>query len=208
MIQQQYQIHHWGPCVVKTIIPRETINLFLEEGELSKEDASPDLAGVLDKQVHFRDKRKFDDFFINIFALYGHALGKWKKNQESLPPTYYLEKLWINYQKANDFNPPHSHGGTLSFVIFLKIPEEIKNENKKFSGKSAGPGGLTFLYGDSNDHCISYHSMFPEKGDMFIFPAWLKHWVYPFKSDVTRISVSGNVLDKIELNKLKKNNGK
>ena len=30
---------------------------------------------------------------------------------------------------------------------------------------------------------------------MFIFPAWLKHWVCPFKSDCTRISVSGNVYD-------------
>ena len=29
---------------------------------------------------------------------------------------------------------------------------------------------------------------------MYIFPAMLKHWVFPFKSDVERISVSGNVL--------------
>ena len=35
--------------------------------------------------------------------------------------------------------------------------------------------------------------MFPEVGDMFIFPAALKHWVIPFKSDVVRVSVSGNV---------------
>ena len=34
---------------------------------------------------------------------------------------------------------------------------------------------------------------------MYIFPAWLKHWVYPFKSDCTRISVSGNVRDYIKI---------
>ena len=86
---------------------------------------------------------------------------------------------------------------------------KLRVENQNYSGKSAGPGGLTFLYGDNDDHCISYHSIFPAAGDMFIFPAWLKHWVYPFKSDVTRISVSGNVIDKVELNKLKsKYNGK
>lgn len=29
------------------------------------------------------------------------------------------------------------------------------------------------------------------------------HWVYPFKSDCTRVSVSGNVMDKVDLGKLK-----
>ena len=33
---------------------------------------------------------------------------------------------------------------------------------------------------------------------MFIFPAGLKHWVFPFKSDCTRVSVSGNVADSIK----------
>ena len=37
---------------------------------------------------------------------------------------------------------------------------------------------------------------------MFIFPAWLKHWVAPFKSDCTRISVSGNFHDSAPLNNI------
>jgi hypothetical protein len=210
MSQLKYYIHHWGPCVVKTTIDQDMIDLFLKEGEASKEDASPDLAGVLDKQIHFRDKSKFNTFFAGIFNLYNHAMNQWKKEKPNdKPPTYYLERLWINYQGPNEFNPPHSHGGTLSFAIFLDVPMKLRVENQEYKGKSAGPGGLTFLYGDNDDHCISYHSIFPAAGDMFIFPAWLKHWVYPFKSDVTRISVSGNVIDKVELNKLKsKYNGK
>ena len=210
MSQLKYYIHHWGPCVVKTTIDQDMIDLFLKEGEASKEDASPDLAGVLDKQIHFRDKSKFNTFFAGMFNLYNHAMNQWKKGKPSdKPPTYYLERLWINYQGPNEFNPPHSHGGTLSFAIFLDVPMKLRVENQEYKGKSAGPGGLTFLYGDNDDHCISYHSIFPTVGDMFIFPAWLKHWVYPFKTDCTRISVSGNVIDKIELNKLKsKYNGK
>ena len=39
---------------------------------------------------------------------------------------------------------------------------------------------------------------------MFIFPATLKHWVFPFKSDCVRISVSGNVSDSIKWKDLKK----
>ena len=30
--------------------------------------------------------------------------------------------------------------------------------------------------------------------DLYIFPASLKHYVFPFKSPVTRISISGNIL--------------
>ena len=31
-----------------------------------------------------------------------------------------------------------------------------------------------------------------KKGDLYIFPALLKHWVCPYKSDFERVSVSGN----------------
>jgi len=39
---------------------------------------------------------------------------------------------------------------------------------------------------------------------MFIFPAWMKHYVAPFYSDVTRISVSGNVADSVQLNQIQR----
>ena len=208
MNQIKYGILHWGPCVVKTKIDQATLDLLLSEGEESKEDASPELAGVLKNQFHYRDKNKFQNFMEGIFNLYNAAMNQWKKTTDKTPSTFFLEKLWINYQGPNEFNPPHSHGGALSFVIFAKIPLELRVENQDYKGLSAGPGGITFLYGDIEDRCITNHSVFPEEGDMYIFPAWVKHWVYPFKSDCTRISISGNVIDKIELNKLKKANGK
>ena len=138
------------------------------------------------------------------FSLYNAAMQQWKQGNEKVPSTFFLEKLWINFQVPNEFNPPHSHGGALSFVIFLKIPIELRAENQNYKGLSAGPGGITFLYGDIDDRCITSYSAFPETGDMYIFPAWVKHWVYPFKSNCVRISVSGNVVDRIELSKLKK----
>ena len=59
------------------------------------------------------------------------------------------------------------------------------------------------MYGDGHRDCITYASYFPEELDMFIFPAWLKHWVSPFTSDCERISVSGNVHDSVPLNNVK-----
>jgi len=206
--QIKYGILHWGPCIVKTQVDQATLDLLLSEGEESKEDASPELAGVLKNQFHYRDKNKFQNFMEDTFNLYNAAMKQWKETTSKTPSTFFLEKIWINYQGPNEFNPPHSHGGALSFVIFAKIPMELRVENQNYKGLSAGPGGITFLYGDTEDRCITNHSVFPEVGDMYIFPAWVKHWVYPFKSDCTRISISGNVIDRIELSKLKKANGK
>ena len=206
--QIKYGILHWGPCIVKTQVDQATLDLLLSEGAVSKEDASPELAGVLKNQFHYRDKNKFQNFMEDTFNLYNAAMKQWKETTSKTPSTFFLEKIWINYQGPNEFNPPHSHGGALSFVIFAKIPMELRVENQNYKGLSAGPGGITFLYGDTEDRCITNHSVFPEVGDMYIFPAWVKHWVYPFKSDCTRISISGNVIDKIELSKLRKANGK
>ena len=204
----QFGVLQWGPCIVHFKIPIDVQLLLLKEGKASKEDARPILAGVLDKEVHFRDKDKFKEFFEQSFSLYNHAYSTWKKGAAENPPKYFLERLWCNFQRPGDFNPPHSHGGALSFVIFLQIPEELKDENKAFKGQSAGPGGLTFLHGDADQYAIDSHSFFPEERDMFIFPAGVKHWVYPYQSDCTRISVSGNVIDSIKLNQMEKNDKK
>jgi len=120
------------------------------------------------------------------------------------PDKYLMEALWCNWQGPGDFNPPHDHGGDLTWVIYLKIPKELDEENKKYKGRSAGPGGITFVYGENADRkCITHHSVYPEEGDMIMFPAWLKHWVYPFKSDCTRISISGNASTSVKLHKIK-----
>ena len=92
-----------------------------------------------------------------------------------------MTALWCNFQRQNEFNPPHDHDGKLSFVVYLihtRCP--LKKENAEYKGRSCGPGGIQFMYGEGTRDCISYQSYFPQEGDMFIFPAWLKHWVSPF----------------------------
>ena len=44
----------------------------------------------------------------------------------------YLHTLWVNYMKKYEFNPPHNHSGVLSFIIFVKIPYDLKEEAKQF----------------------------------------------------------------------------
>jgi len=109
-----------------------------------------------------------------------------------------LDKLWVNFQKKGEFNPTHSHGGVMSFVIWMDTPYNIEDEFNYESTKDAESkvaGHFCFLYnnalGEINTHPIPVDRSF--NGRIALFPAKMKHQVYPFNtSDDYRISVSGN----------------
>jgi|TARA_R100001086_G_scaffold44124_1_gene19495 hypothetical protein len=202
----EIQMLQWGPCVVKLKIQDHVRELLLQEGKKSKEDYRTKLAGILDHETGYGEesKKKIIPYLSQYLGVYDQGYEKFKGKKYDKRPEYVVSALWCNFQRQHEFNPPHDHDGRLSFVIYLQIPDELKKEHKEYVGKSCGPGGIQFVYGDGNRDAITYQSHFPEEGDMFIFPAWLKHWVAPFKSDVERISVSGNVHDSAPLNNIEK----
>jgi uncharacterized protein (TIGR02466 family) len=178
----------------------------LDEAKNNKMDYRDKLAGILNKETGYSEesKNKLLPELSQCLGIYDQAFEQYTNKKYEKKPEYILSALWINYQKANEFNPPHDHDGKLSFVTYLQIPKELKIENQEYIGKSCGPGGIQFIYGNGPRDCVTYMSFMPEENDMFIFPAWLKHWVAPYKSDVTRISVSGNVHDSAPLNNIVK----
>ena len=200
------QIFNWGPCVVRMKITDEFKNLLLSEAKNNKIDYTDKLAGILDKETGYGEesKNKILPHLSQCLGVYDQAFERYVNKPYDKKPHYLLSALWINHQQPNDYNPPHDHDGKLSFVVYLQIPEELKKENKEYKGKSCGPGGIQFIYGNGPRDCITYMSFMPEENDMFIFPAWLKHYVAPYKSDCTRISVSGNVNDSAPLNNIEK----
>ena len=197
---------NWGPCIIKLKINDECKKILLEEGAKSKLDFKSKLADILEHETGYSQegKDKFVPHMANYLGVYDQMFQRFINKSYEKKPEYMLTALWINYQKQYEFNPPHDHDGKLSFVTYLQIPDELKEEHKNYTGKSCGPGGIQFVYGDGPRECITYQSFFPEEGDMYIFPAWLKHWVAPFKSDCTRISVSGNIHDSAPLNAIQK----
>ena len=202
-----YGVLNWGPCVTQIKISDEFRNKLLVGAEEAKKENlsfNDKLAGIIKEEYQYKHREKYLPEIAQILGVYDQAFQKWKSDPYDRKPEYLLSELWVNFMKKHEFNPPHDHSDQLSFVIFLKVPEEIIQEQKDYRGKSGGPGSLSFLYGEGNRQAITYQSMHPKEGDMFIFPAWLKHYVAPFYSDVTRISVSGNVADSVQLNQLKK----
>ena len=107
--------------------------------------------------------------------------------------------LWINYMKQGEWNPVHNHTGLLSCVIYLQVPPEISEENdKRFGTESSkktntpSAGKIEFSFGSHIDFGKSGVMFTPKEKQIFLFPAKLNHHVYPFKSNVERISVSCN----------------
>jgi hypothetical protein len=107
------------------------------------------------------------------------------------PAPYYFNRPWVNLQRAGEFLPNHIHEGILSYVIWIKIPQVIQH-----SEATAIEGKFEFTYtnilGTTIGHNVNLDSSYI--GKIMLFPASLRHCVYPFKGDEVRVSVSGNIL--------------
>src|SRR6056300_955795 len=136
-------------------------------------------------------KTKLPDYIIKAYRN-GHCKFH---GIEELNVDFKADDLWINFMKAGDFNPIHTHDGDYSFVVFVDVPKQLEVEQKKFEGTSVQPGALLFEYTQQAKPrwATTGSHVLPKTGDMIMFPALLQHWVCPFKSKVTRISVSGNL---------------
>ena len=189
-----YRFFYWGPFLIHMKITPEECQMILEEGKKCRNksnDKRSELAGHLAEEYSLTDTKKIMGWFKKYLDTYVVGYNKWRLESHILQKQK-LKALWINYMKAGEFNPPHNHEGDLSFVIYPDIPQELIEENKEYKGRSCGPGAVTWMYGHGGPQYIKVVPRLPETGDLFIFPASLQHWVFPFKSNVERISISGN----------------
>ena len=100
-----------------------------------------------------------------------------------------LYDVWVNRQKATEFNPSHNHSGIFSFVIYADIPESIREEHKQAYGNTQNRGCIQFHSKRSDEH-LTFN---PSNNTILIFQSSHIHQVYPFYSDETRITIAGNI---------------
>ena len=143
----------------------------------------------------------FKNTLIELIRMYADEfsnMGKTLPTNQMHP--YFLDSMWVNYQKQCEYNPTHNHTGVYSFVIWMKIPTRQKEQDQiKFSSESNSQKNSTFefIYTNPIGEVSNYtYKMDPEyEGTMLFFPSQLKHQVYPFYNcDEDRISISGNIL--------------
>ena len=167
-----------------------------------KESEKRRLAGQIHESNLLIDK---NDWFFNksIKPLFVKYRDEFQNLGSAIPVNqrhpYYLQKMWVNYQKEGEFNPPHDHNGVYSFVVWMKIPTKHFEQNKNpISLKSNTHliSAFQFQYTNILGQIRPYvYEMNPEmEGTMLFFPAKLVHEVFPFYNcDEDRISISGNI---------------
>ena len=99
---------------------------------------------------------------------------------------------WIVRQFENEYNPLHSHGGHISGVGYLKLPDDYgktvqSNKQENYNGN------LQLVHGSKNFLSPIALNIKPKVGDFYFFPNYLMHSVYPFKNkNAERRSISFN----------------
>jgi len=192
-----YNFYYWGPFLFKTKILEEEVKKILsfckKDEKLNIRDK---LAGHL-KEEYLLNK---EDIFPILFPyLEKYIKARYEHMNISFHGKIEMDEVWVNYMRQGEFNPPHIHDYDLSCVLYLQIPEDMNKNKENHVANSPAPGSIEFRYGENLSNNSSVHSFFPETGDFFIFPAWLEHYVFPFKSNEERISVSANFWEQKDL---------
>jgi len=186
----------FGPYVMRTKVPEDIRKRLLKDAKKQLASYHKKLAGHLHTQLRYdEDTTKwFYQQSTPIWQAYREGWSKWAGLQ-NYGCELNAHDLWVNFMKPGDFNPVHTHGGDYSFVIFLDVPKILEKEANEFEGTSSPPGCIMFEFTQQAKPkwALTGQSYRVKTGDMIIFPALLQHWVVPFKSKCTRISVSGNL---------------
>tara|TARA_R110000822_G_scaffold88654_1_gene205299 strand:+ start:5153 stop:5728 length:576 start_codon:yes stop_codon:yes gene_type:complete len=188
----EYRFGKFGPFVFQVKLDKVICKEILKLCE-KKNNANHKLAGHLKDQYDV-DKNKYFEFIKEYLKSYVLEAEAWydKKIAEN---SITISSAWVNYMKAGDFNPPHTHMNcNLSSVLFLDLPKGLAKERKEFLGNHAGPGSLEFLYGEERELSNINMNVIPEVGDLIIFPFNVRHTVCPFKCRGTRVSLAANFI--------------
>lgn len=97
---------------------------------------------------------------------------------------------WVGVHHAGDYQTPHVHAGTtISGIYYVQVPPDKPEPQGCLD--ILNPLDLqemTFLRGFARTHCRIY----PQAGDVVLFPAYCKHLVHPFQGAGERMTVVFN----------------
>ena len=187
-------ISPFGPKIAKLkfsnklikIINKEVDQILGKKKLLKKLDYSKKLVGQVKQEFQLPKtfiKRYLEKIVSREVNRYiGQSLGKKTKK-------VFIKNFWIVRQFNNEYNPVHYHDGHISGVGYLKIPKFVSKGYKK----SKIDGTIDFINGNKMFLSDSIYNHQPKVGDVILFPHYLMHTAYPFKSKGERRSFSFNL---------------
>ena len=182
-------------------LPQDIVDELKLKAETAKKNElfyNSELAGNIKEEYQIDISNfdtRFDLLLYDMCDAYEHHFHYINEQYRSLtkPLPHELDKMWVNYQKKYEFNPPHNHSGVFSFVIWIQIPYDLKEEIKHEHTRRASLFNFLFpqIDGMKNEPLYVDKSW---EGQMILFPSSQFHYVNPFyTSDDYRISISGNI---------------
>ena len=222
MKKKQSKFHEvFSPTILETQVPNRFVDIINKVGDnvlsnsmsIAKWDWSHKLVGKVSSEVQIpisdRDEKEFLFRimrekcleYLNYIISKNRAYLWYKMAGRDTKPTVdniHLVHSWIVSQYAGEYNPYHHHGGDISAVVYLKIPDGMEEELKKeYEDHYPSNGLIEFMYGENQDMRSDNVKFKPEVGTMLLFPSYLKHFVYPFYCDGERRSMSFNAHMKV-----------
>ncbi|MHA6724217.1 putative 2OG-Fe(II) oxygenase [Sphingomonas sp. RS2018] len=205
----------FSPSILKATIPPEavaTLNARADEiagreDEVAARDWSGYLAGVVSREIRVTDvihaTPVFADFLYDIARTFTYrcenALLHFADYEETqgLRDTKLrieIKEGWINDMLPGDYNPVHFHQGChFSSVGFLRIPDGYDAEFAADKARQNTAGCLQFIDSRSAIGVKNLFTVKPAVGDFYLWPSWMLHCVYPFKSAGVRRSIAINL---------------
>ena len=194
-------IKQFGPSVFKAIIPTEIVNklnknideIIKDKDKSSKLDLGKKLAGDVTQEFNlepeFIKSSGWLDFLVS-------CVKKWIELETGQSITKFnVQNSWVVRQFENEYNPIHYHSGHVSGAGFLKVPSSLGTHTQKSKSNQVNylGGNLQLINGSKMFLSHSTIDIEPKVGEMYFFPAYLMHCVYPFKnSNEERRSISFN----------------
>jgi len=208
-------LYPFGPPIFQSEVDQTFVKKLLDEGQklnIKENDHNFRLAGQhkygrsyayteeFENQVEPYLIKYVERFFNGMMDMFGercdmpqNVMTRFYNKRDYRVGKLKLDTLWINYSQKHDFNPPHTHIGELSFIIYCKVPEEIFSVQADSNTQRAGQ--VHFNYGEQASPMIGAEfPIRPYENLMLIFPSKLRHHVPAYWVDAERISVSGNFI--------------
>ena len=205
----------FSPTIMESTVPDKFVEIVNDTADkvLGSEAASVEwdwshkLVGKVHKEVQIpvRNKEHRELLFTTMKSacvdylkesIKNNTAYGWKKIAGNAVPTMdniHMAHSWVVSQYAGEYNPWHHHSGDFSAVIFLKLPPNMHKEiEKDFKDHYPANGLIEFMFGENQGFRSDNLKFKPEVGKLLMFPSWLKHFVYPFKSEGERRSMSFN----------------
>jgi len=206
-------IRPFSPLIAKIKLPSEIIKklndyfdeTIKDEKKLKKRNHANYLAGNVSNEIALENQFMLDSGWLEFLGKVTQKyveIGTNKKIKE-----FNIIGSWIVSQFKHEYNPTHWHNGHISGAGFLKVPKKMGGTFNKKKNNETQNGYLQMIHGTKQFLSNSIYNIKPEVGDLYLFPNYMMHTVFPFsETNEERRSVSFNAVIDEDIQNVYKSN--